>query len=153
MTLGYSQRRIGVGYTYSQESGWANKNGKSEWGNISKEHLLSLNAKIGKPSEGYRVTTYGKLEREAGVQDDKPALGLGIELGKEMGYYEWSVAYLREYSYSTKDYEWKGALQFTLLTFPDMPIFGIGSKTKAGGSGKTSLTTSLFDGIQAKDVD
>lgn len=153
VTLGYSQRRIGIGYTYSQESGWRNKNGKNEWSNLNKEHLISLNAKIGKPSEGYRITTYGKLEKESGIEDSKPALGLGIELGKEMGYYEWSVAYLREYSHSSKDYEWKAAVQFTLLTFPDMPIFGIGTKRKAGDSGKTSVTSSLFDGIKASDVD
>ena len=63
-----------------------------------------------------------------------------------MGYYQWSIAYIRDYSITTHDYEWKTALEFTLLTFPDNTIFGIGGN---GGSNKNvSPDLSLFNGIK-----
>ncbi len=150
VNLGYSQRRIGIGYTYSEEvenpSNWENSK--------TREHLLSLNAKVGRPSEGYRVTTYAKIKDHLYSKDEsKSGKTIGIELGKEMGYYEWSVAYLREYDYRTRDYEWKVALQFTLLTFPDKPLLGLGAKRNIGPNSKTKPIGSFMDGIKAKDVD
>lgn len=149
LNLGYSQRRIGLGYTYTQEV-----LNPGDWDNSkSRDHQLSLNMKIGKPSESYRLTTYAKFEEEWFSKDDKLVGSLGVELGKEFGYYEWSVGFLREYDYGTKDYEWRAALQFTLLTFPDKPIFGLGANRDAGPEAKTSPQTYLFDGIKASDVE
>ena len=74
----------------------------------------------------------------------------GIRIGKEMGYYEWAVAYNREYSTSTNDYEWKVALQFTLLTFPNNTIFGFGASQDSDSS-SVSPDTYLFNGINIDD--
>ncbi|MGL5123470.1 MAG: hypothetical protein ACRC6K_04850 [Fusobacteriaceae bacterium] len=150
VNLGYSQRRIGIGYSYSEEI-----ENLANWDNSRiREHLLTLNTKIGKPSEGYRVTTYAKFKDHMYFQEQKKSgKSIGIELGKEMGYYEWSIAYLREYDYGTRDYEWKVALQFTLLTFPDKSLFGLGAKRKIGPMSKTKGIVSIMDGIKADDVD
>lgn len=148
VNLGYSQRRIGVGYTYSEELIYFSGEDSRD-----RNHQLSLNMKLGKPSEGYRLTTYAKYEDDWFSKDDKLVGSLGVELGKEYGYYEWSVGFLREYDYSTRDYEWRAALQFTLLTFPDKPIFGLGAKRDSGVNAKTSPSTYLFDGVKASDVE
>lgn len=151
--LFYSYNRIGLGYIYNQKSGYGNYE-KLNWRDTEKEHEVSLNAKIGKPSEGWRTKLYVKFYDQLHGRDDKAARstfdGFGVELGKEFGYYEWAVAYERDYSYRTKDYEWRVAVQFKLLTFPENNIFGIG----AGGSkdNKTSPDTYLFDGIKIDDL-
>ncbi|MGL5963076.1 MAG: hypothetical protein ACRCZ2_01560, partial [Fusobacteriaceae bacterium] len=148
VSLGYSQRRIGVGYTYSEELVFIGGKDSKD-----REHLLSLNMKIGKPSESYRLTTYAKFEDEWFKNNNKLEGALGVELGKEFGYYEWALAFMREYDYNTRDHEWKASLQFTLLTFPDKPLFGLGAKRDSGLDSKTSPETYLFDGIKASDVD
>ena len=43
-------------------------------------------------------------------------IGLGIEIGREMGFYEWAVSYENRYKSSSKDYEWRVGVHFTLLT-------------------------------------
>lgn len=147
--LFYSYNRIGVGYIYNQKYNWKGE----KWGATEKEHEFSLHAKIGKPSEGWRTKAYVKFyDHISGEKDDGGTFdGFGIELGKEFGYYEWAVAYERDYSYRTKDYEWSAALQFKLLTFPDNNIFGLGATTDINH--KTSPDTYLFDGIKIDDID
>lgn len=160
VNIGYSQRRIGVGLGYSKEinnkGNWINETGSSD---EDEEYRVMLNMKVGKPSEGYRVTAYGKLEKEWYYDDNGSSKGesenartIGVELGKEMGYYEWSIAYYTEYDCGERDNDWEVALQFALLTFPDLPIFGIGTKQDAGSSSK-SPTSSFMSGIKATDVD
>ena len=112
-------------------------------------------AKAGKPSEGWNVKTYAKFYENfkdtSNKNRRKSSLdGLGVEIGKEFGYYEWAVAYEREYDLGTRDYEWRVALQFTLLAFPDKPIFGLGADTDA--KKKTSPQTYLFDGLKPQDI-
>ena len=75
----------------------------------------------------------------------------GVEIGKEFGYYEWAVAYERDYSYRTKDYEWSMAIQFKLLTFPTSNIFGLGATTDQNK--KTTPDTYLFNGIKIDDLE
>lgn len=121
-----------------------------------REHKLSLVTKIGKPSEGWTLKTYAKfyedLTGEVNQSEErrrKSSLdGLGIEIGKEMGYYQWSLAFEKEYVLSARDYEWRAALQFTLLTFPSNPIFGIGADTDA--KKHTDPQTYLFDGLKVE---
>ncbi|MEE0138435.1 hypothetical protein [Fusobacterium ulcerans] len=147
----YSQNRVGFGYEIEENSGWDNNN---KWGKDNREHKISLMAKIGKPSEGWNVKTYAKFYENFNNTNNKNRKssldGLGVEIGKEFGYYEWAVAYEREYAYSTQDYEWRVALQFTLLAFPDKPIFGLGADTDA--KQKTSPQTYLFDGLKPQDI-
>lgn len=154
--LFYSYNRIGVGYIYNQKSSWRDytvEPKKLKWRDTEKEHEFSLHAKIGKPSEGYRLKAYIKFydhisgEKDGGGTFD----GFGFEIGKEFGYYEWAIAYKRDYSYRTKDYEWSAALQFKLLTFPDVNIFGLGATTDIGH--KTKPDTYLFDGIKVDNMD
>lgn len=141
----YSQNRVGFGYTYSEEADYTG----GVWKTTEKEHELSFHAKIGKPSEGWRTKTYVQFY-DGTEKSDSYIDEFGLEVGKEMGYYEWSVAYIREYSLATKDYEWKTALQFTLLTFPDKTIFSLGGK---GGSDKdTRPAPHLFSGIKINDM-
>ena len=63
---------------------------------------------------------------------------------------KWSVAFEKQYVLSARDYEWRAALQFTLLTFPSNPIFGIGADTDA--KKHTEPQTYMFDGLKVKDV-
>lgn len=150
--LFYSQNRIGLGYTYSEAANFDDKGIRKV---TEKEHEFSFHAKIGKPSEGWRTKMYIQFydnidtPREVNNFIDEA----GIEIGKEMGYYEWSVAYIRDYNLSTRDYEWKAALQFTLLTFPDKPIFGIGAKDDRGENGKLSPDGSILSGIKVEDIE
>ena len=150
----YSQKRIGLGYIFSEE---ANINSQGEREVTEREHEFSFHAKIGKPSEGWRTKMYiqfyddVKGQRAEGV--DAFIDEAGIEIGKEMGYYEWSVAYIRDYNLGTRDYEWKTALQFTLLTFPDNKIFSIGAKDDRGEDGKLKADGSIFSGIKVEDIE
>lgn len=148
----YSQNRIGVGYEIEENSQW-DKN--KVWGRDNREHKVSLMAKVGKPSEGWNVKTYAKFYENfkdtSNKNRRKSSLdGLGVEIGKEFGYYEWAVAYEREYDLGTRDYEWRVSLQFTLLAFPDKPIFGLGADTDA--KKKTTPQTYLFDGLKPQDI-
>ena len=150
----YSQKRIGLGYIFSEEADFDNNGNRK----ISeREHEFSFHAKIGKPSEGWRTKMYIQFyddvqgERAPGV--DAFIDEAGIEIGKEMGYYEWSVAYIRDYNLGTRDYEWKTALQFTLLTFPDNKIFSIGAKDDRGEDGKLKADGSIFSGIKVEDIE
>lgn len=150
--LFYSQNRIGVGYEIEENSQW-DKN--KVWGRDNREHKVSLMAKVGKPSEGWNVKTYAKFYENfkdtSNKNRRKSSLdGLGVEIGKEFGYYEWAVAYEREYDLGTRDYEWRVSLQFTLLAFPDKPIFGLGADTDA--KKKTTPQTYLFDGLKPQDI-
>ena len=149
----YSQNRFGIGYQVDESADWKD----SKWTKIDREHKLSFVTKIGKPSEGWTLKTYAKFYEDLTdkVKDDerkrKTSLdGLGIEIGKEMGYYQWSLAFEKQYVLSARDYEWRAALQFTLLTFPSNPIFGIGADTDA--KKHTEPQTYMFDGLKVKDV-
>lgn len=147
----YSQNRYGIGYEIDDNAGW---NG-SKWNKIDREHKVSLMAKIGKPSQGWNIRTYAKFyenynDKSAENRNKKSLDGLGIEIGREFGYYQWAIAYEQEYDLGTRDYEWRAALQFTLLAFPDKPIFGLGATT--GADKKTNPDTYLFDGLKPEDV-
>jgi hypothetical protein len=148
----YSYKRVGIGYTVDINNGWQG----TKWNKIDREHKISFHAKIGKPSQGWEVKTYGKFyeninERLNANNKKKNALeGMGVEIGKEFGYYQWSVAYENGYNSSVKDYEWKVGLQFKLLAFPTNPIFGVGAEKKSDG--KVSPKTYLFDGIKPEKV-
>lgn len=157
----YSQNRFGIGYEIEENSSWRDKKGvkAKEWGKVDREHKISLVTKIGKPSEGWTLKTYakfyedlkGEIKQSSDERARKSSLdGLGIEIGKEMGYYQWSVAFEKEYVLSARDYEWRAALQFTLLTFPSNPIFGIGTDT--GADKKTKPETYMFDGLKVEDI-
>ena len=153
----YSQKRIGLGYIFSEE---ANINSQGEREVTEREHEFSFHAKIGKPSEGWRTKMYIQFyDDKAGHYDGRDGHiesyidEAGIEIGKEMGYYEWSVAYIRDYNLGTRDYEWKIALQFTLLTFPDNKIFSIGAKDDRGEDGKLKADGSIFSGIKVEDIE
>ena len=157
----YSQNRFGIGYEVEENSGWRDKKGvrAKEWGKVDREHKISLVTKIGKPSEGWTLKTYakfyedlkGEIKQSSNERARKSSLdGLGVAIGKEMGYYQWSVAFEKEYVLSARDYEWRAALQFTLLTFPSNPIFGIGADT--GVDKKTKPETYMFDGLKVEDI-
>ncbi|MBS9775526.1 MAG: hypothetical protein KGV57_00375 [Fusobacterium sp.] len=133
--LNYSYNRVGVGYNFKEKSSWK----KDEWKKRSREHELSVFAKVGKPSQGWKIKSYAKLydniEDTSNNNKRKRALdGLGIEIGKEMGYYEWAVSYENKYNSSNRDYEWRAGLHFTLLTFPNNSIFGGGAESKRRGN-------------------
>ncbi|MGL4898401.1 MAG: hypothetical protein ACRC31_08350, partial [Cetobacterium sp.] len=157
--LFYSYNRIGLGYIYNQKSNYTNygvsDEKKLDWRDSEREHEFSLNAKVGKPSEGWRTKAYVKFyDQLGGASDDSGRStfdGFGVEIGKEFGYYEWAVAYERDYSYRTKDYEWSMAIQFKLLTFPTSNIFGLGATTDQNK--KTTPDTYLFNGIKIDDLE
>ena len=154
--LFYSQNRIGLGYTFSQEADYTDSSrNDGSWKTTEREHEFSFHVKLGKPSEGWRLRTYVQFYDNIDVPyGDGSGRRFfdeaGVEIGKEMGYYEWSLAYLREYSISTRDYEWKTALQFTLLTFPDKRLFGIGAKGDSGES-NVSPDVHVFSGLKIED--
>lgn len=141
----YSKNGTGFGYSYSEEADYDS----SSWESTEKEHKLSYYTKIGKPSEGWNLKTYIEFD-DVDSSNESYIDEAGIRIGKEMGYYEWAVAYNREYSTSTNDYEWKVALQFTLLTFPNNTIFGFGAN-KDSDSSSVSPKTYLFNGINIDD--
>ena len=145
----YSKNRFGVGYQIEENAGW---DGSYKWRKTDREHKISLVTRFGQPSEGWSFKTYAKLyENLLDKNEGKRSLdGIGVEVGKEMGYYQWSVAFEKQYVLSARDYEWRAALQFTLLTFPENPIFGLGANTDT--SNKTKPKTYLFDGIKVNKV-
>ena len=133
-----SYKRLGLGYTYSEEAKFNNNYDRS----ISdREHEFRFRAGIGKPSQGWNIKLNYKTELH---EDDE----YGIYLGKEMGYYEWSIGYTKDYNRKNKDYEDRFAVQFTLLTFPSNPLFGIGYKDKSG-----SMTPNVWlgSGVELDD--
>ena len=153
----YSQNRTGFGYTFSQEADYyGDRTNPDNWKVTEREHEFSFHTKLGKPSEGWRLKTYIEFyDNIDGTYGDGTGRrffdGAGVEIGKEMGYYEWSVAYMREYSITTRDYEWKAALQFTLLTFPDKRLFGIGAKGGSAEGEQTKPDVHVFSGIKIED--
>lgn len=147
----YSQNRYGIGYEIDDNAGWSG----NKWNKIDREHKVSLLAKIGKPSQGWNIRTYAKFyenynDKSEENRNKRSLDGLGIEIGREFGYYQWAVAYEQEYDLGTRDYEWRAALQFTLLAFPDKPIFGLGAET--GADKKTNPQTHLFDGLKPEKI-
>lgn len=151
----YTYNRYGLGYTIEQNAGWVRTNSGYDWRKKNREHQVSLYAKVGKPSNSWRVKTYAKFYENLldKVNEDqknkKPLDGIGVEIGKEFGFYEWSMVYERAYSLTARDYEWRVGLQFTLLTFPENSIFGIGSKKS---SNKTKVKTEFMESIKIKDI-
>lgn len=149
----YSQNRFGVAYQIEENADWL---GNKKWSKTDREHKISLITKIGKPSEGWTLKTYAKFYEDLKEKTDttktrKSSLdGLGVEIGKEMGYYQWSLAFEKEYVASARDYEWRAALQFTLLTFPSNPIFGLGADTDV--KKHTNPETYLFNGLKVEKV-
>ncbi|MGB6128736.1 MAG: hypothetical protein WBG30_08300 [Psychrilyobacter sp.] len=126
-----SYKRFGLGYTYREEASFNTNYDR----NITKqEHEFRMRAGIGKPSQGWNI----KLSYKTEINTDNE---YGIYLGKEMGYYEWSVGYTKDYDRRTGSYDDRLAVQFTLLTFPENPLFGIGYKDKDG-----SMTPNLWLG-------
>lgn len=149
----YSQNRIGLGYTFTQEADGTNKD---DWKVTEREHEFSFHAKIGRPSEGWRLKSYVQFyDNIDGTYGDGSGRRFfdeaGVEIGKEMGYYEWSLAYVREYSISTRDYEWKTALQFTLLTFPDKRLFAVGAKGDSKPDSQAKPDVHVFSGLKIED--
>ena len=69
---------------------------------------------------------------------------IGIEIGKEMGFYEWAISYENRYKVSSRDYEWRAGIHFTLLTFPNNSLFGAGAKN-GGGTSSTKPDGYLLD--------
>ncbi|MEI6855943.1 hypothetical protein [Psychrilyobacter sp.] len=134
-----SYQRFGLGYTYREE---ANFNSIYDRDLTKQEHEFRLRAGIGKPSQGWNIKLSYKTEVNA---DDE----YGIYLGKEMGYYEWSVGYTKDYDRTTKSYDDRLAIQFTLLTFPGDPLFGIGYKDK---NGSVSPNIWLGNGVEVDEL-
>lgn len=117
-----SYKRYGLGYKYNEVASFDNSYNR----NITKqEHEFRVRAGIGRPSQGWNVRASYKTEVD---RDDE----YGIYLGKEMGYYEWAIGYTKDYDRTSKNYEDRLAVQFTLLTFPENPLFGLGYKNKNG---------------------
>ncbi len=126
-----SYKRFGLGYTYRED---AKFNSNYHRDITKQEHEFRMRASIGKPSQGWNI----KLSYKTELNDEDE---YGVYLGKEMGYYEWSVGYTKDYDRTTKSYDDRLAVQFTLLTFPENPLFGIGYKDKNG-----SMTPNLWLG-------
>ena len=153
----YSQNRTGLGYTFTQEADYrGDRTNPDNWKVTEREHEFSFHTKLGRPSEGWRLKTYiefyDNIDTPYGDGSGRRFFdGVGVEIGKEMGYYEWSVAYMREYSITTRDYEWKAALQFTLLTFPDKRLFGLGAKGGSAEGENVSPDVHVFSGIKIED--
>lgn len=153
----YSQNRTGLGYTFSQEADYrGNRMDPDSWKVTEREHEFSFHTKFGRPSEGWRLKTYiefyDNIDTAYGDGSGRRFFdGIGVEVGKEMGYYEWSVAYKREYSITTRDYEWKAALQFTLLTFPEKRLFGLGARGGSKTDESTKPDVHVFSGIKIED--
>lgn len=147
--LKYMHNRVGVGYTFTEKADWRRNAGNYEWQKRSREHELSVFAKVGKPSQGWKVKTYAKFydnlaNKTAASENKKRSLdGLGVEIGKEMGFYEWAISYENKYSAATRNYEWRAGIHFTLLTFPNNSLFGFGAKDS--GNRKVNPDGYLFD--------
>ena len=147
--LTYSYNRLGVGYKFTEKSSWKKRTGDYTWSKDTRQHELSAFAKVGKPSEGWRVKTYAMFYDNFNDQDKaknrKNSLdSIGIEIGKEMGFYEWAISYENRYKVSSRDYEWRAGIHFTLLTFPNNSLFGAGAKN-GGGTSSTKPDGYLLD--------
>lgn len=151
----YTYHRYGLGYTFEENAGWLQNNSKYSWKKKNREHQISLYGKIGKPSDSWKLKTYAKfyenlLDKVNEDRRNKKALdGIGMEIGKEFDFYEWSVLYERKYSLTSRDYEWRVGLQFTLLTFPDNAIFSIGANKS---SHKVRPKTQFMDSVQVENI-
>ena len=137
--LTYTYNRLGVGYKFTEKASWKKSGGNYYWGKDSKEHEFSLYAKIGKPSQGWKVKTYAmfyenKNDPTGRISRKKSLDSVGIEIGKEMGFYEWAVSYENRYKASSRDYEWRVGVHFTLLTFPNNSLLGVGAKNTGGNT-------------------
>jgi len=147
--LTVSYNRLGIGYTFTQKSSWKRSGGNYKWSKDTKQHELSILAKIGKPSQGWKIKTYAMFYENkndtVSSRNRKRSLdSIGVEIGKEMGYYEWAISYENRYKTSSKDYEWRVGVHFTLLTFPNNSLFGIGAKN-SGGNKSTKPDGYLLD--------
>ena len=147
--LTVSYNRLGIGYTFTEKSSWKSSGGSYKWSKDTKEHEISILAKIGKPSQGWKIKTYAmfydnKNDTVSSRNRKKTLDSIGVEIGKEMGYYEWAVSYENRYKTSSKDYEWRVGVHFTLLTFPNNSLFGIGAKN-SGGNKSTKPDGYLLD--------
>ena len=132
-----------------EKASWKRSGGNYYWSKNSKEHEFSLYAKIGKPSQGWKIKTYAMFYENkndtTGRRYRKKSLdSLGIEIGREMGFYEWAVSYENRYKSSSKDYEWRVGVHFTLLTFPNNSLLGVGAKN-TGGNASTRPDGYLLD--------
>ena len=151
----YTYNRYGLGYTFEENAGWLKNNSQYTWKKKNREHQISLYGKMGKPSESWKVKTYAKfyenlLDKVNADKKHKRALdGIGVEIGKEFDFYEWSVLYERKYSLTTRDYEWRLGLQFTLLTFPDNAIFSLGANKS---SQKVRPKTQFMDSVNIEKI-
>ena len=147
--LTYSYNRVGVGYKFTEKSSWKSSGGNYYWAKDSKEHEFSLYAKIGKPSQGWKLKTYtmfyeNKNDPTGRLHRKKSLDSIGIEIGREMGFYEWAVSYENRYKSSSRDYEWRVGVHFTLLTFPNNSLLGVGAKNR-GGNASTRPDGYLLD--------
>ena len=147
--LTVSYNRLGIGYTFTEKSSWKSSGGSYKWSKDTKEHEISILAKIGKPSQGWKIKTYAmfydnKNDTVSSRNRKKTLDSIGVEIGKEMGYYEWAISYENRYKTSSKDYEWRVGVHFTLLTFPNNSLFGIGAKN-SGGNKSTKPDGYLLD--------
>ncbi len=147
--LTYTYNRLGVGYKFTEKASWKRSGGNYNWSKDSKEHEFSLYAKIGKPSQGWKIKTYAmfyenKNDPTGRLYRKKSLDSVGIEIGKEMGFYEWAVSYENRYKSSSKDYEWRVGVHFTLLTFPNNSLLGVGAKNR-GGNASTRPDGYLLD--------
>jgi len=140
--------RFGLGYEYSRDAYFNNKNGK--WNrNITKDrHELSLQASIGKPSQGWVTKFYGAYEDNHGAAADDDTYEYGVEVGKEMGYYMWSVGAERKWHQTSREEDTRAVLQFKLLTFPEHPIVGAGVRADEVDA---KPIVNVFDGIDVTD--
>ncbi len=151
----YTYHRYGLGYTFEENAGWLQNNSKYSWKKKNREHQVSLYGKVGRPSESWKIKTYAKfyenlLDKVNEDRKHKKALdGIGIEIGKEFDFYEWSVLYERKYSLTARDYEWRVGLQFTLLTFPDNAIFSIGANKS---SHKIRPKTQFMESVHVENI-
>ena len=135
-----SYKRIGIGYTYREEADFDSNYVRDV---TDRENEFRLKAGIGKPSQGWNV----KLTYKTDLDDEDE---YGIYLGKEMGYYEWAIGYTKDYDSSDDTYEDSLAIQFTLLTFPDSSIFGVGYNDDNG-----SMSPQIWSGsgVEIEDPD
>lgn len=151
----YSYNRYGIGYKFEENVGWLYQNGAYQWKKKNREHQISLYGKVGEPSRSWKVKTYAKfyenlLDKVNADHKNKRALdGIGVEIGKEFDFYEWSVLYERRYSLAARDYEWRVGLQFTLLTFPDNSLFSLGRERKTKNK---RLKTQFLESMKIEDI-
>ena len=145
--LFFQYKRTGIGYTIDVNNGW---NGNT-WQKNDTEHKVSLHLGIGKPSQGWEIKTYGTFYENFYDTNQrkyrKHSLDeIGVEIGKDMGYYQISAAYETEFDYTNKRYDWKAGIQFKLLAIPQKPLFLLGAKNNSRNASTTAID--LFNGIK-----